>query len=79
MEKFQLSCNVDDVVKWCSHLGKQFFDSFLKKWFKHKPFNPVITFVGKIKRKENKYSIHILPAKNLYTNPMVALFTMAKR
>ena len=79
VEKSRHSYTAGGNGKWCSHLGKQFFDSFLKKWFKHKPFNPVITFVGKIKRKENKYSIHILPAKNLYTNPMVALFTMAKR
>ena len=44
---------------------KTVFDSSSKKWFKHKPSDPVITFIGKIKRKENKYSIHILPAKNL--------------
>lgn len=50
-------------------LRKRVFDSSSKKWFKHKPSDPVITFIGKIKRKENKYSIHILPAKRLVHKP----------
>ena len=79
VEKSRHSYTAGGNGKWCSHLGKQSFDSSSKKRFKHKPFDPVITFEGKIKRKENKYSIHILSTKNLYTNPMVALFTIAKR